>query len=79
MKDDEYIKKLLPIDMPKVVIELSSCSCYYKYLNLEDQVFNVTNYQESGNKAAIIENMNYGEEQIKDLILEKLNKESRSA
>lgn len=62
-------KKLLPDDMKKVVIELSSCQSYYKYLNADDIVFNVEDYEKSGNKKDIVSNLNYSAQDITDKII----------
>ena len=36
--------KILPEDKLKVVLELSTCNCYYKYLSQKDLVFNVNKF-----------------------------------
>jgi len=71
MKKEE-IEKLLPSNMKKVVIELSSCQSYYKYINQNDLVFNIETYQKSGNKKDIIENLSYTANDIVDKIIKSI-------
>lgn len=71
MKKEE-LEQLLPNDMKKVVIELSSCNSYYKYINKTDLVFNIETYQKSGNQKDIIENLSYTENDIVDKIVKNL-------
>ena len=56
--------------MKKVVIELSSCSSYYKFLNREDLVFNVKEYQKSGNERDINNALSYTASDITKEILD---------
>ena len=55
----EEQEKILPKDKFKVVLELSTCNSYYKYLSQEDLVFNVKDFMKSGNKYSIIHRLNY--------------------
>ena len=52
-------EKILPKNKIKVVLELSTCSCYYKYLDSKDLVFNVNEFMKSGNKYSIINRLGY--------------------
>lgn len=63
-------EKILPKDSFKVVIELSSCSSYYRLLNDSDLVFNVKNYMKSGNKYSIIHRLSYDVDSITKEILD---------
>ena len=63
-------EKILPNNMKKVVIELSSCSSYYKFLSREDLVFNVKEYQKSGNERDIIDALSYTASDITKEILD---------
>lgn len=65
-------EKLLPSDMKKVVIELSSCQSYYKYLNCDDLVFNVEEFLKSGNKIDIISKISYTGNDIANEIMKNL-------
>ena len=65
-------EKILPNNLKKVVIELSTCNQYYKYLNTSDLVFNVTNYLKSGNKQDIITRLSYNEDEIIKEILKNI-------
>lgn len=60
----EMKEKILPNNTKKVVIELSTCNKYYKYLTKEDLIFNVKIYSKSGNKKDIIDKLLYSEDQI---------------
>ena len=71
LKKEEQEKILLK-DNLKVVIELSSCSKYYKYVTDKDLVFNVNNYMKSGNKYSIIHRLSYDVDSITKEILENL-------
>lgn len=71
LKKEEQ-EKILPKDSIKVVLELSSCSSYRKFLSPDDLVFNVTNYMKSGNKYSIIHRLSYDCETITKEITEKL-------
>lgn len=62
--EEEKQEKILPKDITKVVLELSLCTNYYKYLNQNDLVFNVTNFLRSGSKEDIIKELEYTEEDI---------------
>lgn len=66
----EDLETLLPKDMKKVVIELSSCQSYYKFLNSDDLVFNVNSYLKSGKKEYIIKNLKFDALNITEVILE---------
>ena len=55
----EEKEKILPKDKIKVVLELSSCNSYYKYLSQDDLVFNIKDFMKSGNKYSIIHRLNY--------------------
>ncbi len=55
-------EKILPKDVLKVVIELSSCINYYKYLSSDDLVFGVNQFMKSGNKYSIIDRLSYNSE-----------------
>ena len=68
----EEKEKILPKDTLKVVIELSSCTSYYKYLDQNDLVFNVTNYMKSGNKYSVLHRLSYDQDTITKEIIEKL-------
>lgn len=68
----EEQEKILPKDSFKVVIELSSCNSYYKLLNDNDLVFNITEYMKSGNKYSIIHRLSYDVDSITKEILESL-------
>lgn len=57
--EKEEQEKILPKDKLKVVLELSTCNSYYKYLSQDDLVFNVTDFMKSGNKYSIINRLNY--------------------
>lgn len=72
LKKEEQ-EKILPSNIKKVVIELSSCQSYYKFLNTNDLVFNNTNYMKSGNKESIISKLSY----IPDNILNKIINDSK--
>ena len=65
----EEKEKLLPRDMKKVVIELSSCQSYYKLLDHDDLVFNVTDYAKSGSKDELIEKLKFDPSSITEEIL----------
>lgn len=52
-------EKILPRDKMKVVLELSTCTSYYKYLNTDDLVFNIKDFVKSGNKYSIINRLEY--------------------
>ena len=67
-KEDQ--EKILPKDVKKVVIELSSCQSYYKFLNGDDLVFDVQQYLKSGNKNDVLRVLNFNEECIVNKILE---------
>lgn len=71
LKKEEQ-EKILPRDSIKVVLELSSCSSYYKYLSPDDLVFNVTNYMKSGNKYSIIHRLSYDTETITKEIMQRM-------
>ena len=71
LKKEEQ-EKILPRDSIKVVLELSSCLNYYKYLSPDDLVFNVTNYMKSGNKYSIIHRLSYDCETITKDIMDSI-------
>ena len=71
LKKEEQ-EKILPKDSIKVVLELSSCSSYYKYLTPDDLVFNVNDYMKSGNKYSIIHRLSYDCETITNEIIERV-------
>ena len=52
-------EKILPKGMKKVVLELSSCQSYYKYLDSSDVVLNVNKYLKSGNKEEVVRKISY--------------------
>lgn len=52
-------EKILPRRVLKVVLELSTCNSYYKYLSQDDLVLNIANFMKSGNKYSIINRLNY--------------------
>ena len=62
--DNETREKILPNDKTKVVIELSTCNSYYRYLSQDDLVFNVKDFMKSGNKYSIINRLNYDVDSI---------------
>lgn len=68
----EEQEKILPKNMEKVVLELSTCSNYYKYLSQDDLVFNVTDFMKSGNKYSIINRLNYDVDSITKTIIENI-------
>ena len=55
--------------MKKVVLELSSCQSYYKFLEAGDVVFNVKNYMKSGSKEEVIRKLSYDENSLLDAIM----------
>lgn len=67
----EVQEKILPKDIRKVVIELSSCINYYKYLNQDDLVFSVNDFMKSGNRYSIIHRLSYDNENITKEIIQK--------
>ena len=68
----EEKEKILPPNMKKVVLELSSCESYYKFLNIDDLVFNVSNYMKSGNKQDIISKLSYTPDTILNSIINSI-------
>lgn len=68
----EEKEKILPPNMKKVVLELSSCESYYKFLNTDDLVFNVSNYMKSGNKQDIISKLSYTPDTILNSIINSI-------
>ena len=68
----EQKEKILPPNMKKVVLELSSCESYYKFLNTDDLVFNVPNYMKSGNKQDIISKLSYTPDTILNSIINSI-------
>lgn len=62
-------EKLLPKGIKKVVIELSSCQSYYKYLDRDDLVLNVTRYMKSGNKNDVISKLSYDTNSLLEKII----------
>lgn len=68
----EEKEKILPPNMKKVVLELSSCESYYKFLNIDDLVFNVLNYMKSGNKQDIISKLSYTPDTILNSIINSI-------
>lgn len=69
LKKEEQ-EKILPRDSLKVVLELSSCMSYYKYLSYDDLVFNVSDFMKSGNKYSIIHRLSYDPETITKEIID---------
>lgn len=64
-KEPEEIKeKILPKEKTMVVLELSTCNNYYKYLSQEDLVFNIKEFMKSGNKYSIIHRLDYDVDSI---------------
>ncbi|MBQ6546813.1 MAG: transketolase [Bacilli bacterium] len=61
---NEEKEKILPKDKIKVVLELSTCNSYYKYLSQDDLVFNIKEFMKSGNKYSIIHRLNYDVDSI---------------
>lgn len=70
LKKEEQ-EKILPSDSIKVVLELSSCAGYYKYISSNDLVFNVKDYQKSGNKYSIANRLGYETDIITKEIMNK--------
>ena len=68
----EEKEKILPPNMKKVVLELSPCESYYKFLNIDDLVFNVSNYMKSGNKQDIISKLSYTPDTILNSIINSI-------
>lgn len=68
----EEIEKLLPSDMKKVVIELSSGIGYYKFLNSDDLVFNVSSYVKSGSKEEILNKLKFDPLNITEKIIDDI-------
>ena len=68
----EEKEKILPPNIKKVVLELSSCESYYKFLNTDDLVFNVSNYMKSGNKQDIISKLSYTPDTILNSIINSI-------
>ncbi len=64
-KEPKEIKeKILPKEKTMVVLELSTCNSYYKYLSQEDLVFNIKEFMKSGNKYSIIHRLDYDVDSI---------------
>lgn len=72
-EDKDEIEKILPKDKLKVVLELSTCSSYYKYLSQDDLVFNIERFMKSGNKYSIIHRLGYDVEAITKGIVLHIN------
>lgn len=68
----EKSEKILPQNITKVVLELSSCISYYKYLNQDDLVFSVNDFMKSGNRYSILHRLSYDSETITKEIIEHL-------
>ena len=63
-ENKETQEKILPKNKLKVVLELSTCNSYYKYLSQDDLVFNIKNFMKSGNKYSIVHRLNYDVDSI---------------
>ena len=64
-KESREIKeKILPKEKTMVVLELSTCNSYYKYLSQEDLIFNIKEFMKSGNKYSIIHRLDYDVDSI---------------
>ena len=68
----EEQEKILPKKVIKVVLELSPCKNYYKYISQEDLIFNVTNFIEGGNKYSMINRLSYSAESITSNIISNI-------
>jgi len=76
LTSDKYKESILPKNVRKrMVVEMSDCLPYYKYLGMDGYVYGVNTFGKSANIDVIIKEFGFSKDQLLKVIIKYLNKE----
>ena len=73
-QSEQYKDMVLPKGVKRVAIEASEAAHFYKYLSLDDKLFNINDFGISGKANLVMDYFGFNVEKIKNKILKHLNK-----